>query len=151
MSDLYDEDTALWSAQQAGLLRRIAVGETPNQAPDWRNIAEEIDSMGRDRARELNNRVRIIIEHLMKLEASPATEPRAGWAETIWKQRAQIGDLLDDSPCLRPTVPAVVERQIAKARKMATTALAGRGETPRVDLAGVTCSADQVLGDWLPE
>jgi hypothetical protein len=37
----------------------------------------------------------------MKLEASPASEPRAGWQETIAQQRGNIDRLLADSPSLR--------------------------------------------------
>ena len=78
MSDtktLYDEDFVLWSKQQAEALRAAARGAN-NQPIDWENVAEEIDSLGRSDKRELASQIRRIIEHLLKLEHSPATEPR---------------------------------------------------------------------------
>jgi Domain of unknown function DUF29 len=45
-SDTYETDVLEWSEHQAGLLRRIAAGEPTNEAPDWANIIEEIESVG---------------------------------------------------------------------------------------------------------
>ena len=48
MSDLYDyaTDVAAWAEQQAGLLRRRASGQLPNDAGlDWENLAEEIEGV----------------------------------------------------------------------------------------------------------
>ena len=48
MSDLYDTDIALWSEQQARLLRRHAAGKPVNNDDlDWQNIAEEIESLAK--------------------------------------------------------------------------------------------------------
>jgi hypothetical protein len=46
MSDLYDTDLALWSEQQAALLRRLASGERVNDQVDWENVVEEIEDVG---------------------------------------------------------------------------------------------------------
>ena len=48
MSDLYDDDILLWSERQSDLLRRIAAGEPVNERPDWVNIIEEVESVGRE-------------------------------------------------------------------------------------------------------
>jgi Domain of unknown function DUF29 len=46
MSDLYDtDDILLWSERQRDLLKRVAAGEPVNEAPDWPNIIEEIESV----------------------------------------------------------------------------------------------------------
>ncbi|WP_428487199.1 DUF29 family protein [Rhodopila sp.] len=47
MTSLYDEDILLWSERQRDLLRRVAAGEPVNEAPDWPNIIEEVESVGR--------------------------------------------------------------------------------------------------------
>ena len=82
MSDLYEADAALWSEQQAALLRRRAAGDLINEADlDWPNIAEEIESPGKRDARELASRMTRTNSwiHLIKLlEVSAAAEPRAG-------------------------------------------------------------------------
>jgi hypothetical protein len=87
----------------------------------------------------------------MKLQALPADEPRAGWQEVIAQQRGDIDRLLTDSPSLRPTVPRVIDNELAKARRVATLALGGHGEQPTVHLESVRYRAAQVLEDWFPD
>jgi hypothetical protein len=148
MSD-YDTDILVWSEHQAVLLRRRAAGELLNEADlDWSNIAEEIESLGRSDRRELRSRVATILVHLIKLQASPATDPRAGWRVTVLEQRAGLRDVLRDSPSLTRTVAAVIAAEIEAAREIAAISLAG--EEPLIDLATLRFTVDQVLGPWLP-
>jgi hypothetical protein len=149
MSD-YDTDLLLWSERQAALLRRAAAGERVNDQVDWENVAEEIESLGKRDRRELTNRLRTILTHLIKLQTSPATEPRPGWHETIREQRAVIETVLDDSPSLRSVVPAIIGKEMPTARAAALAALADYNEQPLVDPAGLEFTADQVLGPWMP-
>ena len=149
MSD-YDTDTVLWSERQADLLRRLAAGERVNDQVDWENVAEEIDSVGRSQRTALASHVRVVLEHLMKLEASSAIEPRRGWEDTVRRARADINDLLEDSPGLRPTVGAVIARQLPVVRDIVAAGLDRYGETPRVALDGLRYDADTVLGGFLP-
>jgi hypothetical protein len=51
MSDLYDTDILLWSERQSELLRRAAPGGNVNDQIDWRNIAEEVEAVGRNTLR----------------------------------------------------------------------------------------------------
>src|SRR5689334_1690113 len=83
MSDLYDNDFVLWSECQSELLRRLAAGEPVNESPDWPNIVEEIESLGKRDKREVRSCVATILLHLIKLQASPASEPREGWEDTV--------------------------------------------------------------------
>ena len=151
MSDLYYDDAVLWSERQADLLRRRARGELANDADlDWLNLAEEIDSMGRSERSALASHIRTIIEHLARLDASPATNPRASWQETVLRARVDIEELLEASPSLKGSLDKVVEREHSRALRLAASALATYGETPRVSLNGLHYSSDQVLGPWLP-
>jgi hypothetical protein len=78
MPTLYDEDVALWAEQQGRLLREAA--RRGNNGPiDWDNVAEEIESLGNVQAHEIRRRLARIVEHLLKLQFSPAREPRRGW------------------------------------------------------------------------
>ncbi len=43
MSGLYDQDFVRWTEEQAAALRRA---KSSNQALDWENLAEEIESLG---------------------------------------------------------------------------------------------------------
>ena len=47
MGDLYEADVLEWSEHQARLLRQHADGRPGNEAPDWANIIEEVESVGR--------------------------------------------------------------------------------------------------------
>jgi len=146
----YDTDTLLWSERQAALLRRIAAGEQVNEQVDWENVAEEIDSVGRSQRIALASHVRVVLEHLMKLEASPAIEPRRGWEETVRRARLDIKDLLEDSPSLRRTVDAVIARQLPDVREIVALVFARYGETPRVAVEALSYDADAVLGGFFP-
>jgi hypothetical protein len=149
MADLYDEDLLLWSEEQARALRSAAHSGA-NLPIDWENVAEEIESLGKSLARELASRVSTILIHLMKLEASPAAEPRIGWAETIREHRDQIERVLKEAPSLRQAVPAVIGEELAVARKRVRASLADYGEQPVVDPEDRAYSTEQVLGPWLP-
>lgn len=149
MSD-YEGDVALWSEQQGALLRRLAAGEPVNVAPDWTNIAEEIETVGRSERAALASHVSMIIEHLVKLQASPAATPRAGWEDTIDRARAEVEAVLEASPSLRPALAGVVKKQMPRARRLAARAMARHGEQPKVDPESLSFTVDQVTGDWWP-
>jgi hypothetical protein len=146
----YDTDTVLWSERQADLLRRLAAGERVNNQVDWENVAEEIDSVGRSQRIALASHVRVVLEHLMKLEASPAAEPRRGWRETVRRARADIRELLEDSPSLRRTVGTIIARQLPEVRADVSEMLADCGETPRAAVEGLSYDAEAVLGGFFP-
>jgi hypothetical protein len=151
MSD-YDLDIYAWSQRQGALLRRLAAGERVNDADlDWPNIAEEIETVGRSERAAVRSHILNLIEHLMKLQASPAREPRAGWVDTIERARSEVEQLLTDSPSMRPLVEGLITDMTPKARRFTGKALALHGETPRVDLNVLAYTSEQVLGDWFPE
>jgi hypothetical protein len=145
----YDADLVLWAEDQARALRDAAQAGV-NLPIDWRNVAEEIDALGKSQSRELASRVATILFHLLKLSASPAVEPRAGWCDTIIEQRGEIERLLADAPSLRPTVSGVILAEIGRARRRAVAALAGHGVEARADLDSLAYTDEQVLGDWFP-
>lgn len=152
MSDLYDDDVSLWSEHQAGLLRRRAAGELVNEADlDWPNIAEEIESLGRSERSRLRSHIATVLEHLIKLQVSPAKEPRNGWRASIRNARREIRGTLKDSPSLRPAVSRLIADEIPGAWGDAAAAMRDYGEQPRVDLASLTFTEDQVIGDWFPD
>jgi hypothetical protein len=151
MSDLYGDDILLWSERQAELLRRMAAGERVNDQVDWENVAEEIESVGRSQEQELANRVLTVLDHLLRLQASPAVDPRRGWRSTIVRSRAEIDRLLKRNRTLRESLATVIAEEMPTAREIAALALAEYGETPTVPLDQLTCTTEQVLGRWLPE
>ena len=91
----YDEDFALWAAEQGALLRAGKLDRV-----DLENVAEEIESLGRSEKYEIDNRLEILIQHLLKWEFQPERRS-SSWRVSIREQRIKIGRLLDASPSLR--------------------------------------------------
>src|SRR5258707_11394835 len=149
---LYDEDFVTWTEQQAEALRSAARGST-NQPVDWENLAEEIESLGKSDRRELRSQIYRIVQHLAKLQFSPAIEPRHGWRGSIADARMQAGLVLADSPSLRPQLDQIVSEQTETAIKRAISDLNEFGEidakTQRA-LRRTRYTVDQILGDWFP-
>ncbi|MGA8758270.1 MAG: DUF29 domain-containing protein [Stellaceae bacterium] len=151
-AQLYDQDFVRWTEQQAAALRQAA-GLDVNLPLDWENLAEEIDSLGRSLKRELRSRVAVIIEHLIKLECSPATDPRRGWIDTIARERSETELLFDDSPSLRGEVGSVVAGEMERAARRLLQILRRHDEIGPDVISKVTAASytiEQVLGDWFP-
>ena len=92
LNALYDQDFVRWTEEQAAALRQaksqsLAGTEGSNLPLDWENLAEEIESLGKSDRRELRSQITRVLRHLLKLEATPTAEPRAGWRATINEAR----------------------------------------------------------------
>jgi hypothetical protein len=68
MSDLYDEDILLWSEHQAELLRRLAAGQPVNERPDWANIIDEVENVGREQLHAVESLPFQALLHMLKAE-----------------------------------------------------------------------------------
>ena len=152
-ADLYERDFVAWTEQQAARLR-AAREEGLNLLLDWKRVAEEIESSGRSDERELQSRLRTVIEHLPKLQHSMAEDPRSGWLETVLRERATVEVLLEQSPGLRAKLDKPLPQANRGAVKIAQNLLEEHREvsTEGAQLLGATeFGPDQVLGDWLPQ
>jgi hypothetical protein len=147
-AQLYEEDFVRWTEQQSQALREAA-GVGANLPLDWENLAEEIESLGASQRRELRSRLAVILEHLMKLEHSPAIYPRTGWMDTISRARLNIEYLLEDSPSLRGELGPMIEKLKPRVARLATASLFGYGETVK-QLPLPSYTAEQVVGDRFP-
>ena len=90
------------------------------------------------------------MEHLLKLEHSAVTEPRAGWERTILRERADLTE--DLTPSLRPRIERGLARFYETARIEAAAALRAHGEHAAADALPTTSpyTLDQITGEWLP-
>jgi len=79
MGDLYDADVLEWSEHQARLLRQHAAGETSNEAPDWANIIEEIESVGSEQRHVVESNLVLALTHDLKCEAWPLVSYVPHW------------------------------------------------------------------------
>ena len=142
---LYEQDFYAWAKAQADLLRAGRYADL-----DLEHLIEEVDDLGEFLRRSVRSRIRTILEHLLKLEHSPAREPRGGWYDTILAQR---GDLFDElTASIRREVEATLPDLYDRARQNAETSLRKHGEHDAAAALPATCpyTLDQVTGDWLP-
>jgi len=156
MSDpkqLYKQDFALWSKQQAEALRAVARGGS-NQQLDWENLAEEIEDLGVSQRHFVCSHIMRIIQHLVKLQFSPAVEPRNGWRRTIRLARGQIERRLRDNPSLRPQIGRFVAEETRGGIEAAIADLEEHEEADAVTaltLRRTRYTEEQVLLDWFPK
>ena len=87
--DLHDRDILEWSVIQADRLRRLRMGERPNDL-DWDNLIDEIKDVGRSELRATTTLLARALEHLLKLAARPGADPERHW-------RAEALVLLQDA------------------------------------------------------
>jgi len=112
--ELYETDFYAWTVEQARFLRN---GDWSNL--DISNLAEEIESLGKQDRRELRNRLRVLIGHLLKWEFQ-VNKRSNSWSNTIDEQRFQILGLLQESPSLKPYLPDAISEVYKYALKLAT-------------------------------
>ena len=142
---LYERDFYAWSRGQAELLRSGRFSDL-----DLGHLIEEVEDLGETVYRSVRSRVRTIIEHLLKLEHSAASEPKRGWRETIRTQRADLDE--DLTAALHPRIEAGLPRFYGKARRDAAEALRDYGEPVAAAALPRTCpyTLDRIVSDWLP-
>ena len=103
MAGLYETDFYQWTVEQSQLL---ALGKL--QGLDLENLAEEIASLGRQERQELENRLGVLIGHLLKWQYQPNKRSRS-WQVTISNQRRAIKKLLTNNPSLKPYLDTAVQ------------------------------------------
>jgi hypothetical protein len=102
-SELYELDFYAWTQQQAKLLQ-----EEKWNCLDIPNLVEEIESLGRQERQELENRLGVLLGHLLKWEFQPENRSRS-WFATIREQRRRVLRLLKRNPSLQPCLPETLE------------------------------------------
>lgn len=122
----YETDFYAWTQDQAAALRRAAERRV-NLDLDFENLAEEVESLGREQRHAIESALRLILLHLLKLEFSPAADPRGGWEHEVGEFRIQLGKRLRDNPGLSPHVPALFAEAWSDARRLAVRELARDG------------------------
>jgi Domain of unknown function DUF29 len=106
----YDRDLYSWSLEQARLVR---AGRW--EAVDRDNVAEEIESLGREQFNKLESALRVLMLHVLKWDHQPSARSRS-WVLSIEAQRLEVDDVLSDNPGLKPRIVEAVARAYRKAR-----------------------------------
>ena len=97
--ELYDQDFFEWTVRNAQLLREGQVAQA-----DIEHIAEELEDVGKRDQREVRNRLKRLLTHLLKWQVQPqlrsSESGRSSWLDTIREQRSQLADIFEQSPSL---------------------------------------------------
>jgi hypothetical protein len=109
----YDRDFYSWSLEQARLLR-----EGRFEAVDRENVAEEIESLGREQFNKLESAFRVLLLHMLKWDHQPDLRSQS-WALSIKEQRIELQDVLNDNPGLKSRLEEALARAYRKARLQA--------------------------------
>jgi len=145
---LYERDFYLWTQEQAARLRRFAA-RRPNVDLDLENLAEEIESVGRSELRGLAASIERIVEHLLKLEYSPARDPERQWRLSIVAARGNAEAELEMSPSLRARLD--VAAAYRRARRLAAESVVQDGVPDDALPRECPYSLEQILAfDWYP-
>lgn len=92
---LYEHDFQAWTKTQAEYLRAHDIEKL-----DFENLAEEIAALGKQQQQELENRLGILLGHLLKWQYQPQSRSKS-WQATIREQRRQINRLIRKNPSLK--------------------------------------------------
>ena len=106
----YERDFYSWTIEQARLLR-----EARHDTLDCDNLAEEIESLGREQFNKLVGALRVAMLHMLKWDHQSALRSRS-WVLSIEEQRLEIADVLGDNPGLKPRLGEAIERAYRRAR-----------------------------------
>ena len=92
---LYESDFYHWTVDQ---VRSLRLGKLDSL--DLEHLAEEIESLGNQQRSELENRLAILLGHLLKWDLQPNLRGKS-WRSTIREQRRQIQKLITKNPSLK--------------------------------------------------
>lgn len=91
----YEQDYYGWTQQTAQLIRHGNFTDI-----DLEHLAEELEDMGANKERELENRLGILLAHLLKWRYQPERRG-SSWRLTIKEQRQRILRILRRNPSLK--------------------------------------------------
>jgi len=95
-ASLYETDFLLWTEETVAKLKARDFDHI-----DLENLIEEIESLGRSEKKEVRNRLKTLLEHLIKRIYVDMLQEFNGWERTIREQRAEIRVELNDMPSLK--------------------------------------------------
>jgi Domain of unknown function DUF29 len=93
---LYESDFLLWTQDTVAKLKARDFDHL-----DLENLIEEIEALGRSEKQELENRLEILLAHLLKRIYVDMPDCFNGWENTIREQRRRIFLRLKNTPSLK--------------------------------------------------
>ncbi len=141
MGELYDLDVLEWSEQQARLLRAHAAGDRANESPDWANIIEEVESVGRSQLSAVRSLIVQALAHDLKAEAWPLSRE-----VTHWRAEAR-GFRGDAAEAFAPSMRQRIDMQELYRRALDRLPEAIDGQPPLPVPATCPVMLDELLGN----
>ena len=145
----YGDDFYAWTQYQAAVLRTM---RRADNRLDREHVAEEIEDLGKSARNAVRSQVVRIIEHLLKLEYSPAVDPRSDWEASVIEARQALADSI--SATLQRDAQEVLPLLYARARQLANVRLRKFAENEAAARLPAECpyTLDQIgADDWYPE
>lgn len=142
---LYAADFYVWALDQAQLLR-----ERRFEKLDLENLIEEVEGLADAKLSAVLNAARVVMEHLLKLQYSPANDPRHLWRASVREHRRRVQ--IDLTPRIGQILTRELRRLYAMARDDAAAGMRDHGEDAAAASLPADCpySVDQITGDWWP-
>ena len=139
----YDRDFHAWAKEQGELIRSRSA-----DAIDWDNVAEEIESLGRQERGELYSHFVVLPTPLLKRRFPPERRSRS-WRTSVVNQRLDIARQLKLSPSLK----AVLEEEFGDAYPRARSDAEQQTRLPERTFppAPPFTLAEALDPDWWPE
>ena len=141
----YDADFYVWALEQAALLKERRFDEL-----DLEHLIEEVEGLAESKLDAVLSNASVVMEHLLKLQYSPAVDPRNGWRRTVREHRRRLAIQLT------PQLSRILEERLPDlflgARDDAAAGMRDYGEHSAADAVPLTCpyGYDKVVGDWWP-
>ena len=149
-AELYESDFFAWTQVQAEKLRRLERLRA-NVDLDLPRLVEEVADLGKAERNAVRSELRRIIEHCLKLEHSPAVDPRGDWYGSILDARAELADRV--TVTLRRDMEVSLPQLFDRARRKVERAMRSYGEVDAARSLPSSCpySVEELLGDnWYP-
>ena len=95
-AQLYNQHFYSWELRQAELLRARRFADL-----DLKNVAEELESSGKEQAHKLKSALRVLLLNLLEWRYQPQRRSRSRWG-TVVRERTNVERALEDNPGLKP-------------------------------------------------
>lgn len=142
---LYEADFYVWAEEQAALLRARRF-----DALDLENLIEEVQGLADTKLAAVLSNAAVVIEHLLKLQHSPATDPRNSWRASVREHRRRLW--IESTPRPAQILADRLPELYLRARDDAAGGMRDHGEHAAADALPPDCphTLDQITGDWWP-
>ncbi|MGI0483626.1 DUF29 domain-containing protein [Geminocystis sp. CENA526] len=116
-TNLYDTDYNLWILET---VKKLEIRDF--NSVDWENLIEEVLDLSKRDKRKLQNLLKRLCEHLLKLKywEWEIERNKKHWRGEITNFRQQIQYQLEDSPSLKPYLAEIYSQCYGDSRKIAS-------------------------------